>query len=268
MGSCSAGSEPVVRLHWDERRWIATLTLNRPAVHNAISLELAEELTAACSVLGGSDGLRCVVVTGAGQRAFSAGADLRQRRNLEAAARTRHTAAIDEAAEVLANLPVPTIAAVRGFALAGGAELAIACDLRVAATDAVFGFPEVRVGIFPGAGGVRRLPPLIGLGAARDLLFTGRRVDADEARRLGLIDRLVEPSAHLDAAYGLAATIAENAPLAIRAVKRALGELNDPDPVASRERLRALRTPLDTTADYEEGLAAFAEKRQPRFTGR
>jgi enoyl-CoA hydratase len=160
-----------------------------------------------------------------------------------------------------------TIAAVRGFALAGGTELAIACDLRVAGTDAVFGLPEVKIGIFPGAGGVLRLPRLVGAGAARDLLFTGRQVGAEEASRLGLIDRLVEPEAVLTAARALAGQVAANAPLAVRAVKRALGESFGLVEAEARRTVNRHRATLDATADYQEGLAAFAERRAPRFRG-
>jgi enoyl-CoA hydratase/carnithine racemase len=163
---------------------------------------------------------------------------------------------------------MPSIAAIRGFALAGGAELAIACDLRVAAEDATLGFPEVRVGIFPGAGGVLRLPRIVGGGVARDLLFTGRRVSADEAFRIGLIDRLVAPRAVMESAVELAASIAANAPLAVRAVKRALEESHGRPLGDARSTVSALRAALDATDDYEEGLAAFADKRAPRFTGR
>ena len=163
---------------------------------------------------------------------------------------------------------MPTIAAVRGFALAGGAELAIACDLRVAAQDATFGFPEVKIGIFPGAGGALRLPRIVGSGAARDLLITGRRITAEDAIRLGLVDRLAPAESVVEAAVELADAIAANAPLAVRAVKRALEESQGRRPDEARRRVKALRSALDSTADYEEGLAAFAERRSPRFTGR
>lgn len=182
--------------------------------------------------------------------------------------RAAHTAAIEAAAEGLAALPMPTIAAVRGFALAGGAELAIACDLRVAADDATFGFPEVKIGIFPGAGGALRLPRIVGGGAARDLLFTGRHLSAEEAFHLGLVDRLVPAESVPGAAAALAASIAANAPLAVRAVKRALQESHGTPLAQARRAVNALRAALDATADYEEGLAAFAERRAPRFTGR
>jgi len=261
---------PSVLLAVDAEGHTATLTLNRPEALNAISRQLAVELQATCDALSGRDDIRAVIVSGAGERAFCAGADLKERRLLAPAERAEHTAAIEAAAEALAGLPMPTIAAVRGFALAGGAELAIACDLRVAAADAVLGFPEVRVGIFPGAGGALRLPRLIGGGAARDLLFTGRQVAAEEAFRLGLVDRLAPAESVLRSAAELAAAIAANAPLAVRAVKRALEvQASHGTPFDdARRAVNALRMALDNTEDYEEGLAAFAERRSPRFTGR
>ena len=261
------GDVPSVLVGWNETGHVATLTLNRPAARNALDRRTAAELVRALETLADREELRAVVVTGAGERAFSAGADLVERRSLTPAERTAHTAAINAAADALAALPIPTIAAVRGYALAGGAELAIACDLRVAATDAVFGFPEVRIGIFPGAGGVVRLPRLIGLGAARDLLLTGRRIDAEEALRIGLADRLVEPAEMLSAARALAAEIAANAPLAVRAVKRALAESAGLPETEAHAVVGRHRQALDATADYAEGLAAWAERRPPVFRG-
>ena len=259
---------PSVLLTVDDESHIATLTLNRPEALNAISRRLAAELLATCAALSGREDVRAVIVTGAGERAFCAGADLKERRLLAPDERTAHTVAIEAAAEALAALPMPTIAAVRGFALAGGAELAIACDLRVAADNATFGFPEVKIGIFPGAGGALRLPRLVGGGAAYDLLFTGRNVAADEAFRLLLVDRLVPAASVLKTATALATSIAANAPLAVRAVKRAVEAGHARPPDEARRAVNALRAALDATADYEEGLAAFAERRSPRFTGR
>ncbi len=246
---------------------VATVTLNRPQALNAINRALAAELSATCSLLRERDDVRTVILTGAGERAFCAGADLRERGGMSASERNDHRAGIEAAAEDLANLPMPTIAAVRGIALAGGTELAIACDLRVAATDAVFGVPEVKIGIFPGAGGVLRLPPLIGLGNARDLIFTGRQVSAEEAARIGLVNRLVAPEDVLPTARELADQIAANAPLALRAVKDALRVSSGLPAAEARREVNQRRMSLDDTADYEEGLRAFAEKRRPRFTG-
>jgi enoyl-CoA hydratase/carnithine racemase len=259
---------PSVSLAVDGESHIATLMLNRPEALNAISRQLAAELLATCHALADRDDVWVVIVTGAGDRAFCAGADLKERRMLSPGERTAHTVAIEAAAEALAALPMPTIAAVRGFALAGGAELAIACDLRVAAEDATFGFPEVKIGIFPGAGGALRLPRIVAGGTARDLLFTGRQITAKEAFRLGLVDRLAPAESILGSAAELAGSIAANAPLAVRAVKRALAESHAAPYEDARRTVNALRAALDNTVDYEEGLAAFAERRSPRFTGR
>ncbi len=257
--------EPTIRV--ERTAHVATITLNRPEARHALSRRLTDALREALDRLAADDSLRALVLTGAGEQAFCAGADLTERLTMTTAERGAHTAAINAVADALAAFPVPVIAAVRGYALAGGAELAIACDLRVAGTDAVFGFPEVRIGIFPGAGGVVRLPRLIGAGAARDLLYSGRQVRADEAFRLGLIDRLVASESVVPAAGDLAEAIAANAPLAIRAVKRALIEATGlAEPEAHRVVGRQ-RGALDGSADYAEGLAAFAEKRRPRFRG-
>lgn len=183
------------------------------------------------------------------------------------AERSAHTELIADLADRIASLPVPVIAAVRGYALAGGAELAIACDLRVAATDAVFGFPEVRLGIFPGAGGVYRLPRLVGLGLARELLFAGRQIAADEALGRGLVDQVVSPPELRQAAHELARSIAANAPLAVRAAKQAVAVGFGLPDAEARRAVDPYRRALDDTKDYAEGLAAFAERRQPRFRG-
>ena len=268
MTGADGALSPSVLLAVDAESHIATLTLNRPEALNAISRQLAVELLATCDALADRDDVWVLIVTGAGERAFCAGADLKERRILSPGERTAHTAAIESAAEALAALPMPTIAAVRGFALAGGAELAIACDLRVAADDATFGFPEVKIGIFPGAGGALRVPRIVGNGAARDLLFTGRRLSAEEAFRLGLVDRLAPSASVLESAGSLAGSIAANAPLAVRAVKQALTASHGTSFDNARRAVNELRAPLDNTDDYEEGLAAFAERRPPRFTGR
>ncbi|HET7093356.1 MAG TPA: enoyl-CoA hydratase-related protein, partial [Thermomicrobiales bacterium] len=257
-----------IRLDWRDDGRVAIVTLDRPAARNAIDRRMAAELALACNLLSGADSLRAAILTGAGERAFCAGADLRERVGLTADERTAHTVAIEAAAEAVAALPMPTIAAIRGYALAGGAELAIACDLRVAADDAVFGFPEVRVGIFPGAGGAIRLPALVGLGAARDLLFTGRQIDAQSAVRIGLVDRAAPAETIVDVAVTLAREIAANAPLAVRAVKQALAVSVGRPPAEARAPVNALRATLDGTEDYAEGLRAFAERRSPEFRGR
>ena len=252
----------------ERRDDVATVTMERPEARNALSRALVADLRAALAALSADDRLRAVIVTGAGERAFCAGADLVERTTLSAEERVAHLEAIWALCEELVGVPVPVVAAIRGFCLAGGAEVALACDVRVVADDAVFGFPEVAVGIFPGAGGVVRLPRVVGHGVARDLLYTGRRIDATEALRVGLADRVVPAGTEPDAARAIARQVAVNAPLAIRALKRALAAADGRPPTEAAPLVMAERRPLDQTADYAEGITAFAEKRPPRFEGR
>ena len=247
---------------------IATVTMDRPNARNALSRALVADVRAALAGLSADAGLRAVIVTGAGERAFCAGADLVERTTLTAEERVAHLEAIWALCEELVAVPVPVIAAIRGFCLAGGGEVALACDVRVAAADAVFGFPEVAVGIFPGAGGVIRLPRVVGHGVARDLLYTGRRIDAAEAHRVGLVDRVVPVGTEVEVARAVTRQIAANAPLAIRALKRALAASDGRPPGEAAPLVMAERLPLDRTWDYAEGITAFAEKRPPRFEGR
>jgi enoyl-CoA hydratase len=212
--------------------------------------------------------LRAVILSGAGGCAFSAGADLRERQKLPPEQRAQHTESVHQLIEAVATFPMPVIAAINGYALAGGLELALACDLRVAANNAVFGLPEVKVGIFPGAGGLVRLPRLVGPSVAKDLIFTGRHVPAEEAFEFGLIDRMVEPNETMETAILLAEMIAQNAPLAVRAAKQALWESEGLPERSAQRVVQRRRRSLDTTRDYSEGLSAFAERRVPRFTGK
>lgn len=246
---------------------VATLTLARPAALNALSRALVATLYEAVRAVAARADVRVVVLCGAGERAFCTGADLKERAGLDGAARAAHTAQITAAADALAALPVPTIAALHGYTLAGGLELALACDIRLAAADTVCGLTEVRIGIFPGAGAPARLPRLVGSGKARELIFSGRRIGATEALACGLVERVV-PRAELDEAVAtLAGEIAAAAPLAVRAAKRALALADDLPLAEALAAIEELRRPLDDTADYSEGLAAFAERRPPRFAG-
>ena len=252
----------------DRAERIARVTLNRPRARNALSRSLVGALREALATLARENDLRALILTGAGERAFCAGADLVERTQLSPQDRSAHLTMISDLCDELAAFPTPTVAAIRGYALAGGSELALACDIRVASDDAVFGFPEVTVGIFPGAGGVTRLPRLVGSGVARELLFTGRRIDVTEAHRIGLVDWVVPNGTEAEAAEGIARQISGNAPLAVRALKRALLASEGRPQAEAGPAVMAERRPLDDTADYAEGIAAFAEKRKPRFTGR
>ncbi len=254
-------------LHLSIEAGLAMVTLNRPGALNALSRELGSLLIATLRELRENAAVRVVVLRGAGERAFCTGADLKERLTLTPAERSAHTATLAAAADLLAALPMPTIAAVHGYALAGGLELALACDIRLAASNAVFGLTEVQIGIFPGAGGPVRLPRLVGPGKAREMIFSGRRIDAAEALTCGLVERVVSIEEFPNAVATLAEQIRDAAPLAVRAVKQVLNHSADVALPAALAYSEALRRPLDATSDYNEGLAAFAERRKPRFTG-
>jgi enoyl-CoA hydratase len=198
----------------------ARITLNRPEVHNALNLEMVHELGAVLSELESDSQIGAIILTGAGDRAFVAGADIEE---LKARDAVGSLAAINaKLFRQLESFPAPVIAAIRGFALGGGCEMALACDLRVCGTSARFGQPEVGLGIIPAAGGTQRLPRLIGLSRAKDLVLTGRIIDAEEALRIGLVNRMVPDEQVMEEAQVLAETILEKGPLAVRMAKLAL----------------------------------------------
>ncbi len=255
---------PLVGLAVDGR--VATLALERPEVHNALSMALCEALLGELGRLAGDREVRVVILEGRGP-SFCAGADLKERRGKPPAWVQRHNRAIAAVAGALAALPQPVIAAIHGHALGGGAELALACDFRIAAEGSRIGFPEATLGIIPGAGGTQRLPRLVGPAVAKELIFTGRRIDAAEALRIGLVGEVV-PEAQLgEAARRLADRIAAAAPLAVAAAKQAI----DVGLEAGLEAGLALefrsQLALYASADWQEGLAAFAERRPPQFRG-
>jgi enoyl-CoA hydratase/carnithine racemase len=246
---------------------VATVTLDRPEALNAISTELALDLAAAVEPLGVDPGVGAVVLTGAGERAFCVGADLKQRAGFDDHGWFVQREAFRRGFAAVRRCPLPTVAAVSGFALGGGTELAISCDLVVAATDATFGLPEVRLGLVPAGGGTQLLVRRVGRSAARDLVLTGRRVGAAEALELGLADRVVPGGEVLAAATALAAEVAGNAPTAVRMAKWALEVGADlPLEAALEVEDQAWRRAV-LSDDRREGIAAWAEKRDPRWPG-
>jgi enoyl-CoA hydratase/carnithine racemase len=247
---------------------IAEVTLDRPAAMNAVSSAMAAELTGVCTELAAAPEVRVVVFSAAGERAFSAGADLKERAGLadEDLLRQRH--AIRGLFGALLALPQPAIAAVHGFALGGGCELALSCDLVVADETAVFGLPEVTVGLVPGGGGTQLALRRLGPGRAADLVLTGRKVGIDEAERLGLVDRRVPRGQDATAARELAGQIAANSPVAVRAAKRALRHGWGVSLEAGLEVEDAAWRTAAASPDRREGIAAFAEKRKPVWPGR
>ncbi len=246
---------------------ITVLTVDRQEKLNALDRQVVEEIGQALLDLE-SEGPRAIVVTGAGERAFVAGADIRAMSVMEPLEAKRFSEIGHAAMALLDRSPVPTIAAVNGYALGGGCEVALACDIRIAAENATFGFPEVSLGILPGMGGTQRLPRLIGPALAKELIFTGRRISAGEAREIGLVNRVVAEGEALNAARELAAEISVNGPLAVRHAKAAANRSLDVDLVSGLEFEADQFALLFATDDAREGMNAFGEKRKPEYEGR
>ncbi len=243
---------------------VATVTLDRPAALNAFDDEQLERLLAALRGLRAEADVRCVVLTGAG-KAFAAGADIKRMAELSPQAGLAFGRLGQAVTAAVEGLPQPTLAAVNGYAFGGGCELALACDLRLASTAAVFAQPEVSLGIPPGWGATQRLPRLVGPGLAAELIFTGRRVGAEEALRIGLVNAVHPPDRLLSEAKALAETIAANSPSALRAAKAALALAFAGDPAAGLAAELDLFGRAFGTADQREGMRAFVEKRPASF---
>lgn len=244
---------------------VAVLTLNNPPLNlNTIStLQLLRER---CVRIADDDKVRVVVVTGAGSRAFCAGSDIREFRDALNDIVTQRLALENEAFTALAKLPVPVIAALNGVALGGGAEIALACDIRIMADNAKMGFPEIKLGVFPGSGGVVRLPRLVGSARAYELLYTGKLIGAAEAERVGLVNRVVAPEKVQPEAMTLAATLARGPALALSIIRRTVREsLDQPIDVAIENTFADSGT-VFKGSDAFEGIHAFFEKRAPVFT--
>ena len=240
---------------------ILTLTLNRPEALNALNAQVLDDLDAALDAVD-LDTVRCLILTGVGDRAFAAGADIAAMANMtpeEAAAFSRRG---NEVFRRIETFPLPTVAAVNGYALGGGCELAMACDIRLCSENAVFGQPEVTLGITPGFGGTQRLMRLVGMGKAKELIFSARNVKAPEALEMGLVNAVYPPEELLPAAKKLGARIAKNAPIAVRACKAAMNEGIDlPMDEAVDAEIREFSGCFETE-DQKRGMAAFLSKQK------
>jgi len=249
----------------DGVRWI---TVNRPAKLNALNASVIAELEQAAADLAADPSARAVVITGAGEKAFVAGADIGEFAGLSADAGQALARRGQRLFDALAALPKPVIAAVNGFALGGGCELAMACHLRVASSNARFGQPEAKLGLIPGYGGTQRLPRLIGMGRALEMLLTGGTIDAATAHAWGLVNKVVEPGELHGAVQKLAEEILAVAPLSVaRCLEAVRLGLNLPLEQAERHEA-ALFGLCFATDDVREGTSAFLEKRPARFTGK
>jgi enoyl-CoA hydratase len=245
---------------------VALVTLDRPEVLNALDYQTLGELTDALEALDADTSVRCVVITGAGDRAFAAGADIKEM--AEATPVTLTNANNFARWERLRRVHVPLIAAVRGFALGGGCELAMACDMVVAADDATFGQPESKIGIMPGAGGTQRLTRALGKAKAMELILTGRNLSAREAYERGLVSQVVAREETLSAAFALASEVAAMPPLAVRAAKESVNRAYELSLEAGLEFERRNFFLLFASEDQKEGMKAFIEKRKPSWRGR
>jgi enoyl-CoA hydratase/carnithine racemase len=248
---------------------VLILRLDRPAKRNALDTAMLGALETELRAAATDAAVRAVILTG-GEKAFAAGVDIGEFASVNAGVANAYPAALARARcwEALARLPQPTIAAVAGYCLGGGCELALACDLRLAAESAVFGQPEIKLGLIPGAGGTQRLPRLVGATKAKELIYFGEPIDAPEAYRLGLVNRVVPTDRLLDEARAWARRLVEQAPLALAMAKRAIDLGADLSLQAALELEQQSFVALFGTADEQEGVAAFLAKRSPHFAGR
>ena len=229
---------------------------------------MLEELRDRLQELAEDAGVRAVVLTGAGDRAFAAGADVKEMAEMTVEEARAWGELGHDVCRLLETMPKPTIAAINGYALGGGCELALACDLRFASTSAKLGQPEVNVGVIPGWGGTQRLARATGLGFAKELILTGRTVEAEEARRRGLVDALFFPEELMERTLEVARSLAAKSPLVLAAAKRMTNLALQGDLDGNLEREATAFAELFASEDQKEGMRAFLEKREPRFTGR
>ncbi|MBW1980278.1 MAG: enoyl-CoA hydratase/isomerase family protein [Deltaproteobacteria bacterium] len=252
----------------EDRAAVRILTLNRPQVRNALNLQLLVQLEKAVHETFFSDNIRVLLITGAGSKAFCAGADLKERASMTESQVRRFLFTIRKLLQAVEELPIPVIAAINGTALGGGTELALACDLRLAAASATLGLTETRLAIIPGAGGTQRLPRLVGVAAAKELIFTGKVISAREAYSLGLLNRVVEQESLMQTCLELAEEMCQAGPIALAQAKFAINKGMSVDLHSGLAIEASAYERCIPTEDRLEGLAAFAEKRQPIYRGR
>ena len=248
---------------------IAIITLNRPKQLNALNAAILNDISAALDALADDDQARAIIITGSGDRAFAAGADIGELAQIQSANEGRRMAQRShQLGRQIADLPKPIIAAINGFALGGGLELALACDVRIASETAQVGLPEVSLGIMPGWGGTQRLARLVGPGAAKLLMMTGERIDANEALRLGIVERVVPAAELTTTAKQIAQKIASLPPLSIDAIKQAVNHGLNMSLEDANAYEASLFGELTVTEDCKEGTAAFLEKRKAEWKGK
>jgi len=251
-----------------EEEGVVTLTLNRPEVMNSFNFALLHALRDKIESVRFRRDIRVVIITGAGEKAFCSGADLKERATLPPEKVREYIFTIRNLFTSIGGLNQPVIAAVNGIALGGGTELALASDIRIASRNAGMGLTETRLAIIPGAGGTQRLPRLVGRGKAKELIFTGRRVEAEEALRIGLVNQVCEPKDLLEECRKMAAMICETGPIAIEQAKYAINHGLETDIATGLAIESNAYWVCIPTEDRLEGLAAFKEKRKPVYRGK
>lgn len=245
---------------------LALIIINRPEVRNALDVPTWGELSKVFCELEGDSSINVILITGAGNKAFVAGADLNslyKRSSLETLEGT-----VPKAITAIAKSKKPTIAVLNGYTMGGGLELALACDLRIASTNAKLGQTESNVGILPGGGGTQRLARLVGVGKAKELIFTGKVISADEAKNIGLVNQVYPQENLLDEAFALGELIAKKSPLILRIAKKVIDEGLEINLSAALELEAFAQSFVFTTGDHLEGIGAFLEKRQPEYKGK
>lgn len=257
--------EPVIQQKNENN--ILTITLNRPAVMNSINCELLNQLKQVFEASRFDNTVKVVVITGAGEKAFCAGADLKERATLSEKEVKEFIFNIRSTFSLIANYPKPVIAAINGIALGGGTELALACDIRIASEKAKMGLTETKLAIIPGAGGTQRLPRIVGYAKAKELIFTGRTVETTEALNIGLVNSVVSSESLLEEAYKMANMIKENGPIAIEQAKKAINRGGEVDLETGLFFESEAYQACIPTQDRLEGLKAFSEKRKPTYKG-
>ncbi|WP_284140070.1 MULTISPECIES: enoyl-CoA hydratase [unclassified Virgibacillus] len=246
---------------------VALVTLNRPQAANAMSRALLDELNETIEQINTNKEIYCTIITGAGDKVFCAGADLKERKGMDNAQVVEAVRYIGHTVNQIENMTMPVIAAINGAAYGGGLELALACDIRIAANEVKMGLTETTLAIIPGAGGTQRLSRLIGRGHAKRLIFSGSPVYAEEAVQLGIVEQLYDNTELMDQVFSLAETIAANGPIALRQAKQAINRGLEVDLSTGLEIEHLCYKETIPTKDRMEGLRAFKEKRKPNYTG-
>lgn len=247
---------------------IAKLTINRPQQLNTLNVNVLKELECAIYEIKEAPQIYVLIITGAGEKSFVAGADITQMKDMSVSQAIEFASLGQRVFNSIENLPIPVIAAVNGYALGGGCELALACDIVFASKNTKFGQPEVNLGVIPGFGGTQRLPRIVGKNKAKELIFTGDMITADEAKEIGLVNKTVEPEKLMEEAENIAKKIISKGQVAVRHSKRAINYGIEAGLYPGLELEKTLFTNLFVTEDQKEGMSAFVEKRKPQFKGR